>query len=377
MRNGVLDSDSIEQDLDDTRSRLDATIGALQEKLAPGTVVDQAVHYFREGGGVELSRNVARSMRENPIPVALIGVGLGWLMLSSTRRDGHRATGWRDETDRDRFGGAEVQAFDVAGEYTIDVSREGYVVEKKPEEVKLAPASTSASSGWAPPAVTPDPGSAQAYAAGAVAARGWPSTEFDCLVALWSKESGWRVNAYNASSGAYGIPQALPGSKMATAGADWETVPEELAGSWYLDPADRASVHTPEGPRPGPCAGALQVASSDAAIAAVLCDDVTVHVTVDAGVTWLAVDVGAIVRDDVEGHEGRPGALGVPREVLIEQPLPGERVQPRRPRDDTVQVEQERVEAGELDDDRVRTAHGGPSRAQRHCHMRSKPSHAR
>lgn len=134
------------------------------------------------------------------------------------------ATASPDFAERgDRFGGADVQAFDVDGEYTIDVSREGYVVEKKPEEVKLAPASTSASSGWAPPAVTPDPGSAQEYAAGAVAARGWPSTEFDCLVALWSKESGWRVNAYNASSGAYGIPQALPGSKMATAGADWET----------------------------------------------------------------------------------------------------------------------------------------------------------
>ncbi|GAA4365984.1 lytic transglycosylase domain-containing protein [Agromyces bauzanensis] len=123
--------------------------------------------------------------------------------------------------DGDRFGGAEVQAYDVDGDYTIGVAREGYVVEKKPE-VRLAPASTSAS-GWAPPAITPDPGSAQAYAAGAVAARGWPSTEFDCLVALWGKESGWRVNAYNPSSGAYGIPQALPGSKMATAGADWET----------------------------------------------------------------------------------------------------------------------------------------------------------
>lgn len=122
----------------------------------------------------------------------------------------------------DRFGGADVQAIEVAGEYTIEVGREAYVVEKKPE-IKLAPASTSAGSGWAPPAVTPDPGSAQAYAAGAVAARGWASGEFDCLVALWSKESGWRVNAYNASSGAYGIPQALPGSKMATAGADWET----------------------------------------------------------------------------------------------------------------------------------------------------------
>lgn len=122
---------------------------------------------------------------------------------------------------RDRFGGAQVQSFDVDGDYTIDVGRESYVVEKKPEP-KLAPASTSQGSGWAPPAVTPDPGSAQEYAAGAVAARGWSSSEFDCLVALWKKESGWRVNAYNPS-GAYGIPQALPGSKMASAGADWET----------------------------------------------------------------------------------------------------------------------------------------------------------
>lgn len=105
MRNGALESESLEQDLDDTRSRLDATIGALQEKLAPGSVVDQAVHYFREGGGVEFSRNLTRSMRENPIPVALIGVGLGWLVLSGARRDGHRAGGWREETGGERFGG--------------------------------------------------------------------------------------------------------------------------------------------------------------------------------------------------------------------------------------------------------------------------------
>ncbi|WP_394552352.1 lytic transglycosylase domain-containing protein [Agromyces sp. MMS24-JH15] len=117
----------------------------------------------------------------------------------------------------DRFGGLDVQTVEAGGEYDVTVQREGYVVEEK------AKASKTAASGWAPPAITPDPGSAQAYAAGAVAARGWPTTEFDCLVALWSKESGWRVNAYNANSGAYGIPQALPGSKMASAGADWET----------------------------------------------------------------------------------------------------------------------------------------------------------
>ncbi|MCO5972149.1 lytic transglycosylase domain-containing protein [Actinoallomurus sp. WRP6H-15] len=48
-----------------------------------------------------------------------------------------------------------------------------------------------------------------------------PSTQFGCLVNLWNRESGWRVHAANPS-GAYGIPQALPGSKMASAGPDWQ-----------------------------------------------------------------------------------------------------------------------------------------------------------
>lgn len=73
------------------------------------------------------------------------------------------------------------------------------------------------------PSFTPNPGSAQAYAQTAVAARGWSTADYNCLVSLWNKESGWRANANNPSSGAYGIPQALPGSKMASAGADWQT----------------------------------------------------------------------------------------------------------------------------------------------------------
>ncbi len=59
-----------------------------------------------------------------------------------------------------------------------------------------------------------------------VAARGWAPSEFQCLVNLWNRESQWNPYAENASSGAYGIPQSLPGSKMATAGADWRTNPE-------------------------------------------------------------------------------------------------------------------------------------------------------
>lgn len=51
---------------------------------------------------------------------------------------------------------------------------------------------------------------------------GWGGDQFSCLDSLWNKESGWNYQAYNPS-GATGIPQALPGSKMASAGSDWQT----------------------------------------------------------------------------------------------------------------------------------------------------------
>ncbi|MCU1443087.1 MAG: hypothetical protein JWQ59_1237 [Cryobacterium sp.] len=86
-----------------------------------------------------------------------------------------------------------------------------------------APARPSTSSR---PAAPSDPSGAQAIARDMMASQyGWGSDQFGCLVPLWDRESGWNVNAYNASSGATGIPQALPGNKMASAGADWQTNP--------------------------------------------------------------------------------------------------------------------------------------------------------
>ena len=58
-----------------------------------------------------------------------------------------------------------------------------------------------------------------------MAQAGIPQSEYSCANALITKESGWRVNAQNPSSPAYGIPQSLPGEKMASAGADWRTNP--------------------------------------------------------------------------------------------------------------------------------------------------------
>lgn len=71
--------------------------------------------------------------------------------------------------------------------------------------------------------VVVDPAAAQAYARSALGSYGWGDDQFSCLVSLWTQESGWRANALNASSGAYGIPQSLPAEKMSAAGADWRT----------------------------------------------------------------------------------------------------------------------------------------------------------
>jgi hypothetical protein len=72
----------------------------------------------------------------------------------------------------------------------------------------------------APPAPS---GSPQQIAMGMLASYGWSSSQFSCLDSLWNQESGWNVYASNPTSGAYGIPQALPGSKMASAGPDWQS----------------------------------------------------------------------------------------------------------------------------------------------------------
>jgi len=120
-----------------------------------------------------------------------------------------------------------AQELTVAGEYDHAASRDAFST----SEVYVAPPTPVAP--VAPAAGVPDPGTAQAVAWEMLQGMGWGQDQFDCLVALWNRESGWNVYAHNAGSGAYGIPQALPGEKMASAGADWATNPATQI-SWGL-----------------------------------------------------------------------------------------------------------------------------------------------
>ncbi|MGI5416871.1 lytic transglycosylase domain-containing protein [Actinomadura luteofluorescens] len=89
---------------------------------------------------------------------------------------------------------------------------------KTPEKKKTGGGGTGGPTGDPVPA-----GEAQAIAKRLMPSYGFSgSGQFGCLVNLWNKESHWNVHASNPSSGAYGVPQALPGSKMASAGPDWQ-----------------------------------------------------------------------------------------------------------------------------------------------------------
>jgi hypothetical protein len=120
-----------------------------------------------------------------------------------------------------------VQRFDIEGGYVLaSAKRDSFKVVAAPVAPKPVPGVAGGSAGGGaaaavPTSYTTPSGTAQAYAAELVAQRGWSPGEFTCLVNLWNRESGWNTHAANPS-GAYGIPQALPGSKMSAFGADWQ-----------------------------------------------------------------------------------------------------------------------------------------------------------
>jgi hypothetical protein len=95
---------------------------------------------------------------------------------------------------------------------------------RRAAEARREAAASHTSQSAPQPASAPAPsGSPQQIAMAMLSSYGWSSSQFSCLDSLWNAESGWSVTASNPSSGAYGIPQALPGSKMASAGPDWQT----------------------------------------------------------------------------------------------------------------------------------------------------------
>jgi len=82
---GERSSAQIEREVENTRANLTDTLDTLRDRVSPGHLMDQAVEYLRGSGGREFANNLGRTVRDNPIPVLLIGAGMGWLMMSGGR----------------------------------------------------------------------------------------------------------------------------------------------------------------------------------------------------------------------------------------------------------------------------------------------------
>ena len=117
----------------------------------------------------------------------------------------------------------------TAAEPAADIERASSVSRSSDRRDAVVPAKAAALSTDGGPALTDrvelSQGDPRDIARALLPQFGFSSDQFGCLDSLWMRESGWNPAAHNPSSGAHGIPQSLPGSKMASAGADWATNP--------------------------------------------------------------------------------------------------------------------------------------------------------
>jgi hypothetical protein len=175
-------------------------------------------------GGVQLGRE--REARQASAEASnAVQVDVDDMQLLKQRQGEHAAArAWQRQAEGDAAEKATAEAKAIAGKAH---KLEEQVVAAK----KAAAKRKNEESGGPVPYDGPIPDSCNDYGGSRAIGctlmldAGFPIDQFPCLDRLWKKESGWNYRASNRSSGAYGIPQALPGKKMATAGADWKTSP--------------------------------------------------------------------------------------------------------------------------------------------------------
>jgi hypothetical protein len=134
-------------------------------------------------------------------------------------QDAYAAARWQDERRQAQRRAAAARARAAAVAAQSQAAAPSQAAQSQAPQSQAGQPQQEASTPTAQPVAS---GSPEQIAEAMLGSFGWSSSQFSCLYPLWEHESGWSVTAANPD-GAYGIPQALPGAKMAGAGADWQT----------------------------------------------------------------------------------------------------------------------------------------------------------
>jgi hypothetical protein len=90
---GARRPDEILAEIDRTRNEMDRTLTAIEQRLTPGQLVDQGLDYLRHSGATEFAQNLGGAAKQNPLPVALATIGIGWLMALGRQPAQHEGYG--------------------------------------------------------------------------------------------------------------------------------------------------------------------------------------------------------------------------------------------------------------------------------------------
>jgi hypothetical protein len=171
--------------------------------------------------GVYLGQDRPGEQTDAATAMSVAQVDVDDMQLLKQRQNDHvAARAWQRQAENAAAAKAAVEAKATAGRAH---ALETKMVAKKKAAAEAKAAGPVAYSGPIPASCDEFSGSRKIGCALTIET-GFGIAEFPCLEKLWTKESGWNYKAANGS-GAYGIPQALPGSKMASKGADWKTNP--------------------------------------------------------------------------------------------------------------------------------------------------------
>src|SRR5690554_4104041 len=96
-------SEELEREIEARRARIEARVDDISSRLSPGQLLDEALNYAKSGPGADFSRNLGRSVVDNPLPVALAAASLGWLAIQSNLPRREHGNGYDAEAMYDRY----------------------------------------------------------------------------------------------------------------------------------------------------------------------------------------------------------------------------------------------------------------------------------